>query len=165
MNGLLLICTVSKKLSVADLSLFCNKSAIAAIMIDCAYQQQTKSVADLQQICNRTPDFCHKSLVDYDPCYISCGPLFSLFPAQGITLIIVICMILDLIQELSERSDGCGYVFIGANSESLRRVWSLPCWDLTETSKRDDDIDLLKDNQALQRLTGTAENRNLLNLK
>ncbi|KAK9127929.1 hypothetical protein Syun_016726 [Stephania yunnanensis] len=37
------------------------------------------------------------------------------------------------------------------------RVWSLPCWDLTETSKRDDGIDLLKDNQALQRLTGTAE--------
>ncbi|KAK9128174.1 hypothetical protein Syun_016971 [Stephania yunnanensis] len=37
----------------------------------------------------------------------------------GITLIIVLCMILDLIQELSERSDGCGYVFIGANSESL----------------------------------------------
>ncbi|KAK9142767.1 hypothetical protein Syun_012167 [Stephania yunnanensis] len=36
----------------------------------------------------------------------------------GITLIIVLCMILDLIQELSERSDGCGYVFIGANSES-----------------------------------------------
>ncbi|KAK9121244.1 hypothetical protein Syun_018861 [Stephania yunnanensis] len=30
-------------------------------------------------------------------------------------------------------------------------------WDLTETSKRDDGIDLLKDNQALQRLTGTAE--------
>ncbi|KAK9143212.1 hypothetical protein Syun_012612 [Stephania yunnanensis] len=29
------------------------------------------------------------------------------------------------------------------------RVWSLPCWDLTETSKRDDGIDLLKDNQAL----------------
>ncbi|KAK9135845.1 hypothetical protein Syun_015175 [Stephania yunnanensis] len=37
------------------------------------------------------------------------------------------------------------------------RVWSLPCWDLTETSKRDDGIDLLKDNQAFQRLTGTAE--------
>ncbi|KAK9168684.1 hypothetical protein Syun_000824 [Stephania yunnanensis] len=37
------------------------------------------------------------------------------------------------------------------------RVWSLHCWDLTETSKRDDGIDLLKDNQALQRLTGTAE--------
>ncbi|KAK9107275.1 hypothetical protein Syun_023286 [Stephania yunnanensis] len=37
----------------------------------------------------------------------------------GITLIIVLCMILDLIQELSEQSDGCGYVFIGANSESL----------------------------------------------
>ncbi|KAK9081078.1 hypothetical protein Syun_031250 [Stephania yunnanensis] len=37
------------------------------------------------------------------------------------------------------------------------RVWSLPCWDLTETSKRDDGIDLLKDNQALQRLTGIAE--------
>ncbi|KAK9081477.1 hypothetical protein Syun_030801 [Stephania yunnanensis] len=37
------------------------------------------------------------------------------------------------------------------------RVWSLPCWDLTETSKRDDGIDLLKDIQALQRLTGTAE--------
>ncbi|KAK9087553.1 hypothetical protein Syun_029947 [Stephania yunnanensis] len=36
----------------------------------------------------------------------------------GITLIIVLCMILELIQELSERSDGCGYVFIGANSES-----------------------------------------------
>ncbi|KAK9121139.1 hypothetical protein Syun_018756 [Stephania yunnanensis] len=33
-------------------------------------------------------------------------------------------MILDLIQELSERSDGCGYVFIGANSES-----SLECDD------------------------------------
>ncbi|KAK9168893.1 hypothetical protein Syun_001033 [Stephania yunnanensis] len=37
------------------------------------------------------------------------------------------------------------------------RVWSLPCRDLTETSKRDDGIDLLKDNQALERLTGTAE--------
>ncbi|KAK9115209.1 hypothetical protein Syun_022006 [Stephania yunnanensis] len=37
----------------------------------------------------------------------------------GITLIIVLCMILDLIQELSERSDGCGYVFIGANSERI----------------------------------------------
>ncbi|KAK9151277.1 hypothetical protein Syun_009586 [Stephania yunnanensis] len=37
------------------------------------------------------------------------------------------------------------------------RVWSLPCWDLTETSKRDDGIDLLKDKQALQRLTETAE--------
>ncbi|KAK9107309.1 hypothetical protein Syun_023320 [Stephania yunnanensis] len=37
------------------------------------------------------------------------------------------------------------------------RVWSLPCWDLTETSKRDDGIDLLKDNQALRRLTGTVE--------
>ncbi|KAK9121457.1 hypothetical protein Syun_019074 [Stephania yunnanensis] len=73
---------------------------------------------------------------------------------SGITLIIVLCMILDLIQELSERSDGCGYVFIGANS---KRVWSLPCCDLTETSKRDDGIDLLKDNQALQHLTGTAE--------
>ncbi|KAK9143165.1 hypothetical protein Syun_012565 [Stephania yunnanensis] len=76
---------------------------------------------------------------------------------RGITLIIVLCMILDLIQELSERSDGCGYVFIGANSESLIRVWSLPCWDLIETSKRDDGIDPLKDNQALQRLTRTAE--------
>ncbi|KAK9150939.1 hypothetical protein Syun_009248 [Stephania yunnanensis] len=38
-----------------------------------------------------------------------------------------------------------------------KRVWSLPCWDLTETSKRDDGIDLLKDKQALQRLTETAE--------
>ncbi|KAK9098358.1 hypothetical protein Syun_025403 [Stephania yunnanensis] len=76
---------------------------------------------------------------------------------KSITLIIVLRMILDLIQELSERSDGCGYVFIGANSESLIRVWSLPCCDLTETSKRDDGIDLLKDNQPLQRLTGTAE--------
>ncbi|KAK9082105.1 hypothetical protein Syun_031586 [Stephania yunnanensis] len=37
------------------------------------------------------------------------------------------------------------------------RVWSLPCWDLTETSKRDDGIDLLKDKQALQRLTETVE--------
>ncbi|KAK9121601.1 hypothetical protein Syun_019218 [Stephania yunnanensis] len=37
------------------------------------------------------------------------------------------------------------------------RVWSLPCWDLTETSKRDDGIDLLKDKQALRRLTETAE--------
>ncbi|KAK9151043.1 hypothetical protein Syun_009352 [Stephania yunnanensis] len=37
------------------------------------------------------------------------------------------------------------------------RVWRLPCWDLTETSKRDDGIDLLKDNQALQRLTGTDD--------
>ncbi|KAK9121238.1 hypothetical protein Syun_018855 [Stephania yunnanensis] len=37
------------------------------------------------------------------------------------------------------------------------RVWSLPCWDLTETSKRDDGIDLLKDKQALQRLTEIAE--------
>ncbi|KAK9093453.1 hypothetical protein Syun_028364 [Stephania yunnanensis] len=36
-------------------------------------------------------------------------------------------------------------------------VWRLPCWDLTETSKRDDGIDLLKDNQALQRLTGTDD--------
>ncbi|KAK9160594.1 hypothetical protein Syun_006935 [Stephania yunnanensis] len=31
-------------------------------------------------------------------------------------------------------------------------------WELTETSKRDDGIDLLKDNQALQRLTGTDDN-------
>ncbi|KAK9087304.1 hypothetical protein Syun_029698 [Stephania yunnanensis] len=38
------------------------------------------------------------------------------------------------------------------------RVWRLPCWELTETSKRDDGIDLLKDNQALQRLTGTDDN-------
>ncbi|KAK9121467.1 hypothetical protein Syun_019084 [Stephania yunnanensis] len=37
------------------------------------------------------------------------------------------------------------------------RVWRLPCWDLIETSKRDDGIDLLKDNQALQRLTGTDD--------
>ncbi|KAK9163358.1 hypothetical protein Syun_004260 [Stephania yunnanensis] len=88
--------------------------------------------------------------VAHPNCWILCH-------AQSITLIIVLCMILDLIQELSERSDGCGYVFIGANSESLIRVLSLPCWDLTETSKRDDGIDLLKDNQALQRLTGTAE--------
>ncbi|KAK9169624.1 hypothetical protein Syun_001764 [Stephania yunnanensis] len=38
------------------------------------------------------------------------------------------------------------------------RVWRLPCWELTETSKRDDGIDLLKDNQALQHLTGTDDN-------
>ncbi|KAK9128523.1 hypothetical protein Syun_017320 [Stephania yunnanensis] len=38
-----------------------------------------------------------------------------------------------------------------------KRVWSLPCWDLTETSKRDDGIDLLKDKQALRRLTETTE--------
>ncbi|KAK9092382.1 hypothetical protein Syun_027293 [Stephania yunnanensis] len=37
------------------------------------------------------------------------------------------------------------------------RVWSLPCWDLAETSKRDDGIDLLKDNQALRRLLGSLE--------
>ncbi|KAK9082113.1 hypothetical protein Syun_031701 [Stephania yunnanensis] len=36
-------------------------------------------------------------------------------------------------------------------------VLYLPCWDLTETSKRDDGIDLLKDKQALQRLTETVE--------
>ncbi|KAK9150799.1 hypothetical protein Syun_009108 [Stephania yunnanensis] len=48
-------------------------------------------------------------------------------------------------------------VAMSSSEPTLKRVWSLPCWDLTETSKRDDGIDLLKDNQALQRLTGTAE--------
>ncbi|KAK9122053.1 hypothetical protein Syun_019670 [Stephania yunnanensis] len=37
------------------------------------------------------------------------------------------------------------------------RVWRLPCWDLTETSKRDDGIDLLKDNQALRAFFGTDD--------
>ncbi|KAK9098018.1 hypothetical protein Syun_025063 [Stephania yunnanensis] len=39
------------------------------------------------------------------------------------------------------------------------RVWRLPCWELTETSKRDDGIDLLKDNQALRApFIGTDDN-------
>ncbi|KAK9142704.1 hypothetical protein Syun_012104 [Stephania yunnanensis] len=49
------------------------------------------------------------------------------------------------------------YLQFMVDSFISKRVWSLPCWDLTETSKRDDGIDLLKDKQALQRLTETAE--------
>ncbi|KAK9141976.1 hypothetical protein Syun_011376 [Stephania yunnanensis] len=55
----------AKKLSVADLSLFCNKSATDNSFADCANQQQTVSVADLHSqqkryvadlslICNRS---------------------------------------------------------------------------------------------------------------
>ncbi|KAK9159374.1 hypothetical protein Syun_005715 [Stephania yunnanensis] len=46
------------------------------------------------------------------------------------------------------------YLQFMVDSFISKRVWSLPCWDLTETSKRDDGIDLLKDKQALHcRLT------------